>query len=87
MVFEFTQDVAPGIYKVELVAEDNATPSLSTSRDIYIEVIQSLAALGSEDSDGDLIPDDQEGYSDPTAMAFQITKMPSAIVTLCKNRH
>ena len=65
MVFEFTpQDVAPGIYKVELVAEDNATPSLSTSRDIYIEVIQSLAALGSEDSDGDLIPDDQEGYSD-----------------------
>ena len=32
--------------------------------DIYIEVMDELATLGSQDSDGDLIPDNEEGYTD-----------------------
>ncbi|OHU92126.1 Ig-like domain-containing protein [Pseudoalteromonas amylolytica] len=57
-------DVAPGIYKVKVTATDNGTPNLSTQKDVYIEVIESLAPLGDTDSDGDLIPDSQEGYTD-----------------------
>jgi len=64
-VFEFsTASMSPGIYKVTVTAEDNGTPLLSTSKDVYIELIEGLAALTSQDTDGDLIPDDQEGYSD-----------------------
>ncbi|MBD1581572.1 tandem-95 repeat protein [Pseudoalteromonas sp. S16_S37] len=58
------QGVATGIYKVSVTAQDNATPSLSTTKDIFVEIIESLGALGGNDSDGDLIPDDQEGYTD-----------------------
>ncbi|MDF4957097.1 hypothetical protein P3569_24840, partial [Vibrio parahaemolyticus] len=43
---------------------DNGTPPLSVTHDVYLEVVEALAVLGSEDSDGDLIPDDQEGHSD-----------------------
>nr|WP_223192106.1 Ig-like domain-containing protein [Pseudoalteromonas piscicida] len=64
-IFEFNPaNVAAGIYKVRVTAEDNATPSLSTSRNVFIEIVDSLAPLTGEDSDGDLIPDDQEGYAD-----------------------
>ncbi|MFY8297651.1 tandem-95 repeat protein [Pseudoalteromonas sp. SS15] len=64
-VFEFsTASMSPGIYKVTVTAEDNGTPLLSTSKDVYIELIEGLTALTSQDTDGDLIPDDQEGYSD-----------------------
>ncbi|NOU52358.1 tandem-95 repeat protein [Pseudoalteromonas sp. JBTF-M23] len=58
------QGVATGIYKVSVTAKDNATPSLSTTKDVFIEIIESLGSLGGNDSDGDLIPDDQEGYTD-----------------------
>ncbi|GEK11095.1 tandem-95 repeat protein [Pseudoalteromonas peptidolytica] len=64
-VFEFDPtNISAGIYKVKVTAEDNATPSLSTSRNIIIEVVSTLAELTGDDSDGDLIPDDQEGYAD-----------------------
>ncbi|WP_254663592.1 Ig-like domain-containing protein [Pseudoalteromonas sp. BMB] len=64
-IFEFNPaNVPAGIYKVRVTAEDNATPSLSTSRNVFIEIVDSLAPLTGEDSDGDLIPDDQEGYAD-----------------------
>ncbi|WP_440055533.1 Ig-like domain-containing protein [Pseudoalteromonas sp. T1lg65] len=56
--------VATGIYKVTVTAEDNGSPSLATKKDIYIEIIEALDALTGQDSDGDLIPDDQEGYAD-----------------------
>ncbi|WP_235420503.1 Ig-like domain-containing protein [Pseudoalteromonas sp. ND6B] len=59
-----TQSLTPGIYKVTVTANDSGEPSLSTTKDVYIEVVASLEALGQEDSDGDLIPDAQEGYSD-----------------------
>ncbi|WP_442792690.1 tandem-95 repeat protein, partial [Pseudoalteromonas sp. T1lg23B] len=57
-------NVATGIYKVKVTAKDDGTPSLSTQKDVYIEVIESLDQLGDTDSDGDLIPDAQEGYTD-----------------------
>ncbi|WP_240701276.1 MULTISPECIES: Ig-like domain-containing protein [unclassified Pseudoalteromonas] len=64
-IFEFNPAVvASGIYKVRVTAKDDAVPSLSTMKDVYIEVIPSLPELTAVDSDGDLIPDDQEGYVD-----------------------
>ncbi|WP_010605258.1 Ig-like domain-containing protein [Pseudoalteromonas maricaloris] len=64
-IFEFNPENVPtGIYKVGVTAEDNASPSLSTSRTVFIEVVPSLGLLSGEDTDGDLIPDDQEGYVD-----------------------
>ena len=59
-----TQSLTPGIYKVTVTAQDSGEPSLSTTKDVYVEVLTSLEALGQEDSDGDLIPDAQEGYGD-----------------------
>ena len=59
-----TQSLAPGIYKVLLTAEDDGEPNLSATKEIYVEVVQSLDTLDSGDSDGDLIPDDQEGFTD-----------------------
>ncbi|KAF7771211.1 hypothetical protein PCIT_a4271 [Pseudoalteromonas citrea] len=53
-----------GIYKLTVLAADNASPSLSTQQDLYLEIIPELVALGKTDTDGDLIPDDQEGYID-----------------------
>ncbi|CAH9067825.1 hypothetical protein PSECIP111951_03909 [Pseudoalteromonas holothuriae] len=58
------QGIATGIYKVAAKAEDSATPSLATNKDVYIEIIAALDPLAGNDSDGDLIPDDEEGYAD-----------------------
>ncbi|MGF1759504.1 tandem-95 repeat protein [Photobacterium sagamiensis] len=56
--------LSPGIYHVNLTVTDDASESLSVSKDIYIEVVDELALLGSEDTDGDLVPDNEEGFSD-----------------------
>ncbi|WP_144346540.1 putative Ig domain-containing protein, partial [Shewanella xiamenensis] len=56
--------VTPGIYPVSLTATDDGSPVLSSTETVYIVVRPSLAALTSADTDGDLIPDVQEGYSD-----------------------
>ncbi|WP_239000475.1 putative Ig domain-containing protein [Shewanella sp. LZH-2] len=56
--------VTPGIYPVSLTATDDGSPMLSSTETVYIVVRPSLAALTSADTDGDLIPDVQEGYSD-----------------------
>ncbi|WP_462182869.1 Ig-like domain-containing protein [Pseudoalteromonas maricaloris] len=64
-VFTFNpQSLAVGIYKVAVIASDDATPSLSTKTEVYVEVVNALATLSDTDSDGDLIPDNQEGYQD-----------------------
>ena len=47
-----------------VTATDNASPALSTATDVYIEVVATLTPLTGQDSDGDLIPDEQEGYGD-----------------------
>ncbi|WP_125779397.1 Ig-like domain-containing protein [Pseudoalteromonas rubra] len=63
--FEFDPSVlAAGIYKLSVTATDDGTPALSATQDIYLEVVESLPQLSSVDSDGDLIPDDQEGFAD-----------------------
>ncbi|WP_249558784.1 putative Ig domain-containing protein [Shewanella sp. 8A] len=56
--------VTPGIYPVSLTATDDGSPMLSSTETVYIVVRPSLAALTSADTDGDLIPDVQEGYND-----------------------
>ncbi|MCP5078044.1 MAG: tandem-95 repeat protein, partial [Psychromonas sp.] len=53
-----------GLYTFSLVANDSATPPGKGSATLYIEVVENLAVLGSADSDGDLIPDNIEGYAD-----------------------
>lgn len=58
------EELASGIYKITVSAADNASPSLSTQQDLYLEVIPELLVLGNNDTDGDLIPDEQEGYID-----------------------
>ncbi|EGM76015.1 putative Ig domain-containing protein,BNR/Asp-box repeat protein [Rheinheimera sp. A13L] len=54
----------PGLYQVSYTATDNGTPNLSATNRVFIVVRPSLPVLGSQDSDGDLIPDDQEGFAD-----------------------
>ncbi|EOX4826007.1 Ig-like domain-containing protein [Vibrio alginolyticus] len=58
------QLLSSAIYNLQLTVTDNGTPPLSVTRNVYLEVVQTLAELGGEDSDGDLIPDDQEGHND-----------------------
>ncbi|WP_310281301.1 Ig-like domain-containing protein [Rheinheimera soli] len=54
----------PGLYQVSYTATDNGSPNLSGTTRVFIVVRPSLPVLGSQDSDGDLIPDDQEGFAD-----------------------
>jgi len=64
---EFTfnpQGLSPAIYQISVKAQDDANVPLETQKVVYIEVTSQLTELGSGDSDGDLIPDNQEGYSD-----------------------
>lgn len=58
-------DVATGVYQVTLFASDDGEPILSNTSDVFIEVVDTLEVLSDTvDSDGDLIPDSQEGYAD-----------------------
>ncbi|MCW8347101.1 Ig-like domain-containing protein [Vibrio sp. ZSDZ65] len=61
--FEFDpSEMAAGIYQISLQVTDSANGSVTVPA--YVEVVEVLTSLGMEDSDGDLIPDVQEGYSD-----------------------
>ncbi|MER2490944.1 Ig-like domain-containing protein [Catenovulum sediminis] len=63
LMFEFDPSgLTTGIYKVSLEAVD--TGSLTDSGTVYIDVRESLQVLTDIDSDGDLIPDVEEGYAD-----------------------
>jgi len=59
-----TSELAQGIYQVTLTVTDDGVPMGSTSATIYLEVTAQLATLTDNDSDGDLIPDHIEGFSD-----------------------
>ncbi|WP_231102535.1 Ig-like domain-containing protein [Pseudoalteromonas luteoviolacea] len=64
---EFTfspNSLATGIYGLEVTATDNGEPSLSSTMQIYLEVVPSLVPLSNQDTDGDLIPDNEEGHGD-----------------------
>ncbi|MCB2384391.1 tandem-95 repeat protein [Shewanella sp. SR1] len=56
--------VLPGIYPVSLTVTDSGLPALSTTEKVYIVVRPSLPPLTGTDTDGDLIPDNQEGFTD-----------------------
>ncbi|MDT3307458.1 Ig-like domain-containing protein [Shewanella vaxholmensis] len=56
--------VLPGIYTVSVTVTDNGLPALSTTEKVYIVVRSSLPVLTGADTDGDLIPDVQEGFTD-----------------------
>lgn len=58
------EGLTPGVYKLTVNAADDAVPSLSTQQHLYLEIVSEMAALGNTDTDGDLIPDNQEGYKD-----------------------
>ena len=57
-------NMTAGIYKLKVIVTDSGVTPLSASQDIYIEIVESLAVLTDQDTDGDLIPDDQEGFTD-----------------------
>ena len=57
-------ELSPGVYSIGIKATDDGEGSLSTTQTIYLEVIATLAVLTNTDSDGDLIPDNEEGYGD-----------------------
>ncbi|WAJ71411.1 cadherin-like domain-containing protein [Catenovulum adriaticum] len=55
----------PGVYPISLTVTDSGSPQLSDMQTVYIEVRNSLQLLSAEiDSDGDLIPDAEEGFAD-----------------------
>ncbi|CDT99645.1 putative Ig family protein [Vibrio coralliirubri] len=61
--FEFDPiEMDTGIYQLDLQVTDSANGRVTVPA--YLEVVEVLAPLGLGDSDGDLIPDIQEGYSD-----------------------
>ncbi|WP_175577526.1 Ig-like domain-containing protein, partial [Photobacterium proteolyticum] len=54
--------LSSAIYHLQLTVTDSGP--LSVKEDVYLEVVEALAVLGDADSDGDLIPDNQEGHND-----------------------
>jgi len=56
--------LAAGVYKLTLTATDSGSPALSTTRTINLLLVNSLPVLGDGDSNGNLIPDAEEGYGD-----------------------
>ncbi|YCO01829.1 Ig-like domain-containing protein [Vibrio sp. VNB-15] len=62
-VFEFDPSaLVDGVYELVIEVMDSGNEIVNTS--VFLEVVAELAMLGEEDTDGDLIPDNQEGYSD-----------------------
>jgi len=57
-------NLANGIYSIRLNVTDDGEGNLSANQTLYFEVNAELPPLTDIDSDGDLIPDQQEGYSD-----------------------
>ncbi|MGX9462715.1 Ig-like domain-containing protein, partial [Shewanella sp. A14] len=53
-----------GNYPISVVVTDDGTPQLSTTVQLTLLVKSALPILTGDDSDGDLIPDDQEGFTD-----------------------
>lgn len=54
----------PGLYQISYTATDNGEPPLSTTATAYVLITPALPVLAKLDSDGDLIPDDEEGFAD-----------------------
>ncbi|AGH47091.1 Ig-like domain-containing protein [Paraglaciecola psychrophila] len=59
-----TSGLTAGIQTLNLVVTDNGDTPLSTTTNIYLVINDALAVLTDVDSDGDLIPDNEEGLGD-----------------------
>ncbi len=57
-------NLLPGVYTISLEVADSGLGNLTDNASVYIEVVEQLTALGDTDSDGDLIPDNIEGFQD-----------------------
>lgn len=57
-------ELSSGIYSIGMTVIDDGEGNLSTTQTLYLEVLDSLVVLTVIDSDGDLIPDNEEGYGD-----------------------
>ena len=57
-------NVPVGIYRISLRITDSDAPNFGDAEIIYLEVVDAFPVLTSVDSDGDGIPDDQEGLDD-----------------------
>ena len=62
-VFE-PASLTPGIYTLSLNVDDNGSPVMSTQKALRLKVVAALAILGTDDSDGDGISDQDEGHGD-----------------------
>ncbi|BDX07600.1 hypothetical protein MACH26_31210 [Planctobacterium marinum] len=64
--FEFDPSVLDtGRYEVSLYVNDDGEPILDATESVVFEIVTSRSELSeTEDTDGDLIPDAQEGYGD-----------------------
>ncbi|MFQ3171279.1 MAG: hypothetical protein ACI9DG_001313, partial [Oleispira sp.] len=59
-----TAELTAGIQTLNLVVTDNGDTPLSTTTNIYLVITDALVVLTDVDSDGDLIPDNEEGLGD-----------------------
>ncbi|REL36662.1 Ig-like domain-containing protein [Thalassotalea euphylliae] len=64
--FDPTQLTA-GLYRIDVEVTDNGVPAKSATSFVYIELVAQLPELTDADTDGDLIPDNQEGFGDSDA--------------------
>jgi len=55
---------APGVYPVSYTVQDNGSPQLQATAQVFVVIQPSLPLLTDADADGDLIPDNSEGFAD-----------------------
>jgi len=58
------EKLSVGLYQFTVAVLDSGEPQLEDKATVYIEVVEQLQELSGVDSDGDLIPDNVEGYKD-----------------------
>ena len=67
-IFSFDpSQLAAGLYRIDIEVTDNGVPAKSATSFVYIELVAQLPELTDADTDGDLIPDNQEGFGDSDA--------------------
>jgi hypothetical protein len=57
-------ELSPGMYSITLTATDDGEGQLSDDQTLYLEILAELVILTDIDSDGDMIPDSEEGFGD-----------------------
>jgi hypothetical protein len=57
-------ELSVGVYHLALTATDSGDGNLNITKSIYLAVVENLVELTDSDTDGDRIPDNEEGYSD-----------------------